>query len=194
MYEKLSDKDLIHVYAPISFNIQGDLMKHSRLPKFTYSLFFVGLLMTSCASGPVGKAGTAVPTPPPISSATPQVSCAPFLPSAPCSQYVSISGTSNGVTLPWAAAGGLMVELNSVNGGLELTAKTPCNPISGPAMITGSTLIVEKLAVGAVGCVGDPAEQEKWVVQFLKQPIEMTFNQDTLTWKGGTDTLSFKSK
>ncbi|WP_265977328.1 META domain-containing protein [Arthrobacter sp. MI7-26] len=86
------------------------------------------------------------------------------------------------------------MELNSVNGGLEFTAKTPCNPISGPAMITGSTLIVEKLALGAVGCVGDPAEQEKWVVQFLKQPIEMAFNQDTLTWKDGTDTLKFKSK
>ncbi|MBT8162919.1 META domain-containing protein [Arthrobacter sp. GN70] len=61
-------------------------------------------------------------------------------------------------------------------------------------MIMGSTLVVEKLALGAVGCVGDPAEQEKWVVGFLKQPVEMSLDQDTLTWKSGTGTLSFKTR
>lgn len=99
-----------------------------------------------------------------------------------------------GAALPWVAAGGLKVGLNSVNRGLELTAKTACNPVSGPAMINGSTLVVEKLAVGAVGCVGDPADREKWLVPFLKQPIEMTSNQDTLTWKSGIDIPSFESK
>ncbi|HKU31987.1 MAG TPA: hypothetical protein VJQ60_16000 [Arthrobacter sp.] len=70
------------------------------------------------------------------------------------------------------------MQLNSENGGLELTAETPCNPVSLPAMITGSALVVEKLALGAAGYAGDPAEQEKWVVQFLAKPIEMTFDQN----------------
>lgn len=149
--------------------------------------------MTSCASGPIGKAETDVTMPSPTVSAPPLESCASFLPSAPCSQYVSISGTSNGVALPWAAAGGLTVELNSLNGGLQLAAKTPCNPISGPAAITGNTLTVDELAVGAMGCAGNPSAQEQWVVQFLKRPIEMAFGQDTLTWTTGADTLSFKA-
>ncbi|MGM7778678.1 META domain-containing protein [Arthrobacter sp. KNU-44] len=122
------------------------------------------------------------------------VTCTSFLPSAPCSQYVSISGTSNGAALPWVAAGGLRVELYSVNGGLQFAAKTPCNPISGPAAIAGNTLTLGKLAVGAMGCVGDSSAQEQWVTQFLGRPIEMSFVHDTLTWTTGADTLSFKGK
>lgn len=120
--------------------------------------------------------------------------CASFLPTAPCSQYVSISGTSNGVTLPWVAAGGLRVELYSVNGELQFGAKTPCNPISGPAAITGNTLTLDKLAVGAMGCAGESSAQEQWVMQFLSRPIELAFVHDTLTWTAGADTLSFKNK
>ena len=78
------------------------------------------------------------------------------------------------------------MQMNSANGGLELTAETPCNPVSG------SALVVEKLALGAAGYAGDPAEQEKWVFQFLAKPIEI--RSDVLTWKSGTDPLSFKSK
>lgn len=192
--EKSSDKARAHVYAPISFHLQGDSMRHSRIWQNTIYLLFLGPLMTSCASGPVGKAGTDVAAPSQSVSTPPLTTCASFLPSAPCSQYVSISGTSNGVTLPWVATGGLTVELHSVNGGLQFAAKTPCNPISGPAAITGNTLTVDELAVGAMGCAGDPSAQEQWVVQFLKRPIEMAFGQDTLTWTTGADTLSFKSK
>ncbi|MET3175965.1 UNVERIFIED_ORG: hypothetical protein ABIB52_003838 [Arthrobacter sp. UYCu721] len=169
-------------------------MKHSRLWRNTFCLVFLGLLMASCASGPIDQAGTDVATPSPTVSTPPLATCASFLPTAPCSQYVSISGTSNGVTLPWVAAGGLSVELYSVNGALLFGAKTPCNPISGPAAITGNTLTLDELAAGAMGCPGDPSAQEHWVMQFLNRPIEMTFVQDTLTWTNGADTLSFKSK
>ncbi|GAA5189240.1 hypothetical protein GCM10023346_03260 [Arthrobacter gyeryongensis] len=86
------------------------------------------------------------------------------------------------------------MELYSVNGGLQLAVKTPCNPISGPAAITGNTLTLGKLAAGAMGCAGESSAQEQWVMQFLSRPIEMSFVQDTLTWRTGADTLSFKSK
>jgi hypothetical protein len=150
--------------------------------------------MASCASGPIDQTGTHVATPSPTVSAPPVESCASFLPTAPCSRYVSISGTSNGVSLPWVAEGGLRVELYSVNGGLQFAAKTPCNPISGPAAITGNILTLDKPAVGAMGCAGESSAQEQWVMQFLSRPIEMAFVQDTLTWTTGADTLSFKSK
>lgn len=150
--------------------------------------------MASCASGPIDQAATDVTTPSPTVSTPPVATCASFLPTAPCSPYVSISGTSNGVTLPWVAAGGLRVELYSVNGELRFGAKTPCNPISGPAAITGNTLTLDKPAVGAMGCAGESSAQEQWTMQFLSRPIEMAFVQDTLTWTAGADTLSFKSK
>lgn len=86
------------------------------------------------------------------------------------------------------------MELYSVNGGLQFAAKTPCNPISGPAAITGHTLTVDELAVGAMGCTGESSAQEQWVMQFLNRPIEMSFVQDTLTWTTGADTVSFRSK
>ncbi|MGO4858899.1 META domain-containing protein [Arthrobacter sp. 2MCAF14] len=86
------------------------------------------------------------------------------------------------------------MELYSVSGGLQFAAKTPCNPISGPAVITGNTLTLGKLAVGAMGCGGESSAQEQWVTQFLSRPIEMSFVHDTLTWTTGTDTLSFESK
>ena len=169
-------------------------MKHSRLWQNTFRLLFFVLLMTSCASGPVGETRPDVPALSPTVSTPPVVTCTSFLPSAPCSQYVSISGTSDGVTLPWVAAGGLRVELYSVNGVLQFATKTPCNPISGPATITANTLTLGKLAAGAMGCAGESSAQEQWVTQFLSRPIEMSFVKDTLTWTAGADTLSFKSK
>ncbi|UYY83444.1 META domain-containing protein [Arthrobacter sp. YA7-1] len=77
---------------------------------------------------------------------------------------------------------------------LQFAAKTPCNPISGPATITGNTHTLGKLAAGAMGCAGESSAQEQWVTQFLSRPIEMSFVQDTLTWTSGGDTLRFKSK
>ncbi len=93
----------------------------------------------SCQRNPVTKPSGHVYAPTSFNSTPPLATCKPFLPSAPCSQFVSILGTSNGVNLPWVAAGGLRVELYSVNGVLQFAAKTPCNPISGPATITGNT-------------------------------------------------------
>lgn len=169
-------------------------MKHSRLWRNSFCLLSLSLLMTSCASGTIDQAATDVSTPSPTVSTPPAATCASFLPTAACSQYVSISATSNGVDLPWAAAGGLRVELYSVNGELQFGAKTPCNPISAPAVINGNTLTLDKPAVGAMGCAGESSAQEQWVMQFLGRPIEMAFVQDTLTWTAGADTLSFKSK
>ncbi|MFH5880178.1 META domain-containing protein [Arthrobacter sp. NA-172] len=86
------------------------------------------------------------------------------------------------------------MHLNSVDGSLQLAARTPCAPVGGPATIKGNTLTVGKLAVGAVGCAGDAATEQQWVVEFLRLPIEMSYSQGTLIWKNGADALSFKSK
>ncbi|MCZ9880401.1 META domain-containing protein [Arthrobacter sp. B2a2-09] len=157
--------------------------------------------MTSCASNQAREPGTAIPTPPrtgPASlvttSAPPREMCAAFLTSAPCSTYVSIAGAADGVDLPWAASGGLTVKLSTLDGSLHVSAKTPCSPVSGPATITGNTLVVGGIAIGAMGCARDAASQEQWFVDFLKRPIEMSFSQGTLNWKSGSDTLIFKGK
>lgn len=162
-------------------------------------LLLIGTALTSCGSKQAGEPGTAAPTPPrtgPASvvttSALPRETCAAFLPSAPCSTYVSIAGTADGVDLPWAASGGLTVRLSSVDGSLYVAAKTPCSPVSGPARITGNTLAVGSLGIGAMGCVGDADMQQKWFVDFLKRPIDMSFGQGALSWKSGADTITFK--
>nr|WP_308113896.1 META domain-containing protein [Arthrobacter sp. ISL-30] len=90
--------------------------------------------------------------------------------------------------------GSLTVQLSSVNDSLQLAVKTPCNPISGRVSINGSTLTAERLATGAMGCIGEQSEQEKWVLDFLARQVEMTFSQNTLNWKSGPDMLSFKIK
>jgi heat shock protein HslJ len=66
--------------------------------------------------------------------------------------------------------------------------------MSGPATVSGNTLTVRNIATGAMGCIGEVSDQQLWVLEFLKRPIEQTFSQGTLTWKSGTDTLNFKTK
>lgn len=120
--------------------------------------------------------------------------CATFLPAAPCSAYVSVSGTANGENLPWLASGAVTAQLTNVAGALQLAVKTPCNPVGGPATISGDTLRVGGIAVGAMGCAGDVGAQEQWVVQFLRRPIDMTSADGALIWKSGPDTLTLKAK
>jgi heat shock protein HslJ len=86
------------------------------------------------------------------------------------------------------------VQLATVNGELLLTVTTRCGPMSGPTTITGTTLTVKNIAIGASGCSEDGGDQQQWVLEFLKRPIEQTFSDGALTWKGGTDTLRFKSE
>jgi hypothetical protein len=125
----------------------------------------------------------------------PQSSCVAFLPSAPCTKYVGISGTANGEDLPWVASGGVSAQLAAVKGELWLAVVPSCAPMSGPATITGSTLTVRNIVIGAGGCIDkDMGEQQQWVFDFLQRPIEQTFSNGTLTWKSGTDTLNFVSE
>jgi hypothetical protein len=186
-------------------------MKRTRLWQNTVPLLFIGMLLTSCGDAKTGGPGSAAPAPSSTSSATtsgtsnssppgstttssPQETCAEFLPSSPCTKYNGVSGTANGKDLPWVASGGVRAQLTSVNGELQLSVITRCGPMSGPATMTGTTLTVRNIATGAVGCTDDAGGQQLWVMEFLKRPIEQTFSQGTLTWKSGTDLLSFKSE
>lgn len=181
-------------------------MKRSRVWHSTVALLCLGMLLASCGDQVTAEPGTGAPAPGSTSSATParptpvstsstppQVSCAAFLPSAPCATYTSTSGTAGGQDVPWVAPGSLMVQLNSVNGDLHLSVKTNCAPIGGPVDITGDTMTVGDLAIGAIGCREELGRQDQWVLEFLTRPVAMTFSQDTLIWTSGTDTLSFKS-
>jgi hypothetical protein len=53
-------------------------------------------------------------------------------------------------------------------------------------------MLVGAIAVGSVGCGGDISTRHLWVLEFLKQPIEMTFSEGILNWRNGTETLNFK--
>jgi hypothetical protein len=115
-------------------------------------------------------------------------------PAAPCTKYTGVSGTANNEDIPWVASGGVSAQLATVDGELWLAVITRCAPISGPATITGTTLTVGDIAIGASGCTDNTGEQQQWVLDFLKRPIEQTFSNGTLTWKSGTDTLNFRSE
>ncbi|MBT2598130.1 META domain-containing protein [Arthrobacter sp. ISL-72] len=163
------------------------------------------MLLTSCGDTKTGGPGTAAPVsvesptstrsaPGSTTTSQPQETCAAFLSSAPCTKYTGISGTANNEALPWVASGGVNAQLAAVNGELLLSVTTRCAPMSGPATITGTTLTVRNIAIGASGCTEDGGDQQQWVLEFLKRPIEQTFSNGTLTWKSGTDTLNFKSE
>ncbi|MHA7298676.1 META domain-containing protein [Pseudarthrobacter sp. MDT3-1] len=84
--------------------------------------------------------------------------------------------------------------MTSVNGELQLSVTTGCGPLSAQATITGNTLTAKDIATGASGCTADTGEQQQWVENFLKRPIEMAYSQGILSWTSGTETLSFKGK
>lgn len=165
-------------------------------------IIMAGAFLSSCGQGaPSGSPGTtAVPGnqsgSPDAAKPTgpPRITCEPFLPSTPCGEYISIGASSDGGTVPWAAAGGVSVQLQSVEGERLFIAKTPCAPINGSAKIAGDTLTVGALTFGAVGCSEVTGPQQQWVETFLKRPIRMSFSQGELTWKSGPDTLIFRSK
>ncbi|WP_426986184.1 hypothetical protein [Pseudarthrobacter sp. Y6] len=46
--------------------------------------------------------------------------------------------------------------------------------------ITGNVMTVGDIGIGAVGCPEDLGQQDTWVLEFLKRPVEVTFSQDTL--------------
>jgi len=172
----------------------------------TVPLLFVGVLLTSCGDVRTGVPETAVPVsaesptstsavPASTPTSPPQSSCAAFLPSAPCAKYLGISGMSNGADLPWVASGGASAELMTVNGELWLGVDSRCAPMSGPATISGNTLTVRDVVIGASGCIDkNEGEQQQWVEDFLQRPIEQAFSNGTLTWKSGTDILNFRSE
>lgn len=187
-------------------------MKRIRLWQSIIPYLLLSMLLASCGDQVTGGPGTAEPLPNSTSSASPdnspsdtssihgstspsqpQETCVAFLPSTHCTRYTSVSGTTSGDDLPWAASGSVKAALTSVNGELQLSVTTPCGSLSAQATITGNTLTAKDIATGASGCTDDTGEQQLWVTNFLKRPIEMTSSQGFLRWKSRTDTLSFKS-
>lgn len=180
-------------------------MRRIRLWQYAVSILLFGMLVTSCASTNPNGAGATLPgstatisgtpTASPHGSTTtalPQESCAKFLPSSPCTKYAGVSGTAKSKALPWVASGGVTAQLTSINGDLQLTVTTSCGPLSGSAKLTGTTLTVGNIATGAMGCIDHLGEQQLWVLHFLERPIKQSYYRATLTWRSGTDTLSFK--
>lgn len=137
--------------------------------------------------------------PPPVSgpspggSTQPTIECAEFLSSTPCGTYSSVRGESGGQDVAWIGTGAVTARLTAVSGSLYLTVTTPCSPLSGPASVAGGIMQLGSIAVGAMGCAGDAASQQAWVLEFLKRPIKMAYINGTLTWLSGADTLDFKS-
>ncbi len=156
--------------------------------------------LAACGGAPVPGPGTAAPTPTvvpvpsPPSTPAPTETCASFLPTAPCGTYASVSGKADGKDLPWASSRSVTAKLQSVGGSFQLTVTTTCGPLSGPATRTGTVLTVGDIAVGASACAELAASQQQWVLAFLKKPIDMAYNNGTLTWTSGTDSLAFKPK
>ena len=183
-------------------------MKRTRGWAYGVPLIILVTMVTSCGTGIEADRYAAVPAPSltslspsptgsmpsataPTSSTPPRVSCAVFLPTAPCATYTSTSATTGGRELPWAAPGSLTAELNAVDGDLYLSVRTDCAPIGGPVDITGYIMTARDIAMGAVGCPEELGQQSTWIAEFLSHPVEMTFSQGTLQWTSGADTLTF---
>jgi hypothetical protein len=60
--------------------------------------------------------------------------------------------------------------------------------------MAGNTLTVGTIATGAEGCIGAVGNQQAWIQELLKRPIDMTYTQGTLNWVSGKDSLSFKAQ
>lgn len=154
-------------------------------------LVLLSVTLPACGSagGSLPNAGTSVP---------PSSTCAQFLPDAPCGEYASASGTENGAALPWLEHGDVIVRLESLEGVLYLTVRTPCGPMSGPVTIDADTMTVdrEELALGAMGCLDEEeAAHQKWVLELLRHhPIAMSYSDGYLSWKSGAKTLRLVSQ
>lgn len=48
--------------------------------------------------------------------------------------------------------------------------------------------------MGAAACAELAASQQLWVMAFLKKPVDMGYNNGSLTWTSGTDSLAFNPK
>ncbi|MHC6221362.1 hypothetical protein [Arthrobacter sp. MMS24-S77] len=161
-------------------------MANTRWWQKALPVLIASFALAACGGSP--GPGTAAPTP------TPTITCASFLPTAPCSTYASVSGKTDGKDLPWASSGSVTAKLQTVDGSLHLTVTTTCGPLGGPATRTGTVLTVGDIAVGAAACAELTASQQQWVLAFLKRPIDMAYNNGILTWTSGTDSLAFKPK
>ncbi|WP_136612318.1 hypothetical protein [Sinomonas albida] len=163
--------------------------------------------LSACGSGPVAtpEPGRADPTqtqasparsPSPSALSTtraaPIVACAPFVPTAPCTTYVSVSGRDDGGDLSWMTPGAITAKLESVDTALYLTAVTPCGPLSGPVAQSGSTLTPGAIAVGASGCASSQqAGDQAFLIEFLKKPFAAAYSDGHLTWTNEKGSLVF---
>ncbi|GAA2201267.1 hypothetical protein GCM10009849_25040 [Sinomonas flava] len=123
------------------------------------------------------------------------MACAPFVPTAPCTTYVSVSGREDGGDLPWMTSGAITAKLESVDTALYLTVVTPCGPLNGAVTQSGSTFTAGAIAVGASGCVSSQqASHQGLLIEFLKKPFAAAYNDGHLTWTNEKGSLVFEPR
>jgi len=143
-----------------------------------------GFMLTSCASS----------TPPATeSTATTTGQCVPFAPEAPCGSYVSTSASDGKTPVKWAKDATTKVRLEDLGGSTRLVVVTPCAPINARASIQNGTMTVStETVVGAQGCVDEIGEQQHWLREFLKKPIQVSYKAGILTWQSDESSILFK--
>lgn len=76
-----------------------------------------------------------------------------------------------------------------------MTVVMPCGPLDAVVTINGSTMrLTGQRALGTSGCIDGLGERRDWVLEFLEGSVELAYNNNTLTWTNGSDSLAFVAR
>lgn len=103
-----------------------------------------------------------------------------------CAVFASVSGTTtdDGVDLSWLAAGTMTVDAEHTGGSAYLGVGTPCNTLTVPVSIDGTTLHPDRdrIATTLMGCLDEEVQREEsWVVGFVSGPMAFSLDGPLLT-------------
>lgn len=112
-----------------------------------------------------------------------------------CADYHSTSGKDSQGEITWLASTPIKVHFFKSGTDRVLGITAPCAPINAHVAFGNGTMTVDMSTAvrGASGCTpGATADHQKWLEDFLSEPVSYTETVDDLLWSNSRGSLTFR--
>lgn len=108
-------------------------------------------------------------------------------------QFESRSGQDAGGELSWIADEPVLWSMTTMNGDYTAVISAPCNTLNAAVSVTADTITVDtdNVAMTAMACEEPIASMDEWVHSFIAEPINYTWDGETLAMSNDQGGLTF---
>jgi heat shock protein HslJ len=108
-------------------------------------------------------------------------------------RFKSESGSDANGELAWITEQQVRWRMTMMNNGYAAVISAPCNTLTAPVRVTSDKITIDagRAVMTEIGCFEPVVSMDAWVLSFIGEPIDYTWDGDTLAMANESGNLNF---